>query len=156
MVSLDDDFHVFALWSFSLVHYAKPGVKAACLALQDVHGLDVNVALACLWHERRGARPLSEEDIDGLLAAVAAERARVGAIRPLRRAAKTVPHGDGLHRALKRAELLAENLLQRALQEALETWAPGPVGDGTTSLRAYANHQDETLPPARVEAFAIA
>ena len=155
MVSLDDDFLVFGLWSFSLAHYAKPGVKAACLALQDEHGLDVNVALACLWHERRGAPPLSREDITALLAAVAAAQRRVWAIRPLRREAKAVPGGDALYRALKRAELLAENLLQRGLQHALEPWPPGPVGDGKASLRAYATHEGATLPPEHVEAFAL-
>ena len=63
-----EDFHDNPLWAFSLRHYARPGVKASCLALQDAHGLDVNVALACLWHEHRGGRPMSEGDIERLLA----------------------------------------------------------------------------------------
>lgn len=155
MVSLDDDFRPSPLWSFSLEHYAKAGVKQACLALQDEHGLDVNVALACLWHERRGAPPLSEADIGKLLAVVGRQQARVRAIRPLRREAKGVDLGDGLYRTLKRAELLAENLLQRALHEALADWPPGPPGDGRASLRAYAAHHEKTLPPEQVEAFSV-
>lgn len=147
------DFHDNPLWSFSLRHYAQPGVKEACLALQDEHGLDVNVALACLWHERRGAAALSPEDIADLLARLATAQARVWNLRPLRRDAKAAPHGDALYKALKRAELLAENLLQRALFEALEHRPSAPASNGRTSLLAYATQQGKTLPPARVEAF---
>lgn len=148
---MDQDFHPSLLWTFSLEHYAKPGVKQACLRLQDEYGLDVNVALACLWHERRGAEPLSSKDIATLLATVDEQRARVAKIRPLRREAKSVD--DGLYRALKRSELLAENLLQRALSEALSERPDGPRGDGRASLQRYAEHASTTLPEALVDAF---
>ncbi len=153
VVAIDEDFHVCPLWTFSLAHYAKPGVRTACLALQDQHGLDVNVALACLWHERRGGSPLSGEDIEAVLAAVEPARVRAWAIRRLRRAAKDARHADALYRALKRAELLAENLLQRTLYETLASRASGSVGDGRQSLLAYALHMKQTLPPEQVEAF---
>ncbi len=148
---MDQDFHPSQLWTFSLEHYAKPGVKQACLRLQDEHDLDVNVALACLWHERRGAVPLSSEDITALLATVAEQRARVVKIRPLRREARSVD--DGLYRALKRSELLAENLLQRALSEALTEHPDGPQGDGRASLQRYAEHASKPLSDALVDAF---
>lgn len=148
-----EDFHDNALWAFSLRHYARPGVKASCLALQDAHGLDVNVALACLWHEHRGGRPMSEGDIERLLAEVSEAQRRVWSLRPLRREAKEAPHGQALYRALKRAELLAENLLQRALFEALHETDPGPVGDGRASLLAYASHLDAQIPAPVLHAF---
>lgn len=153
---MDTDFHSCPLWSFSLEHYAKPGVKEACLCLQDEHGLDVNVALACLWHERRGGVPLSAPDVAELLRAVEPERARVLAIRPLRREAKAADKGAGLYKALKRAELLAENLVQNALCDALATAAPGPTALGRQSLLAYAQHASATLPDALLGAFLIA
>lgn len=148
---MDQDFHPSPLWTFSLEHYTKPGVKQVCLRLQDEHGLDVNVALACLWHERRGAVPLSSADITTLLAAVDEQRARVMKIRPLRREAKSVD--DGLYRSLKRSELLAENLLQRALFEALSEHPGGPQGDGRASLQRYAAHASKPLPESLVDAF---
>lgn len=154
-MALDDDFHVSPLWAFSLQHYAKPGVKDACLALQDDRGLDVNVALACLWHERRGGAPLSQKDIERLIEAVLPAQRRVHAIRPLRCDAKDAADTEALYRSLKRAERLAENLLQLALYRALRSLPEGRVGDGRASLHAYATHQRKTLPPGEVEAFAV-
>tara|TARA_B110000444_G_scaffold107994_1_gene102018 strand:- start:1151 stop:1675 length:525 start_codon:yes stop_codon:yes gene_type:complete len=37
-------------WNFSLELYEKEGVAAACLELQDVYQLDVNLLLFCFWH----------------------------------------------------------------------------------------------------------
>lgn len=152
-MTLGEEFRESPLWTFSLQHYTKPGVKDACLTLQDGRGLDVNVALACLWHERRGGTPLSEEDMTRLLLAVGPAQQRVQAIRPLRRDAKGAAEAEALYHALKRAELLAENLLQLALYEALRSLPEGHPGDGRASLRAYAAHHRKTLPPGEVEAF---
>lgn len=154
-MTLDDGFRVSPLWTFSVRHYAKPGVKEACLALQDDTGLDVNVALACLWHERKGGTPLSGEDIERLLEAVRPAQQRVEGIRPLRRDAQHAAETEALYRTLKRAELLAENLLQLALYEALRSLPHGDAGDGRASLQAYATQQRKTLPPGEVEAFAV-
>lgn len=149
---MDADFRSCALWTFSLGHYAKPGVKEACLRLQDEHRLDVNVALACLWHERRGGVALSSADLADLLDTVDVQRVRVLKIRPLRREAKRV--SEALYRALKRSELLAENLLQLALCEALPAAADADNGgDGRVSLGHYAAHVSAALPPDLVEAF---
>lgn len=152
MLTTDEGFHESPLWLFSLQHYVKPGVKQACLALQDTTGLDANVALACLWHERRGGTPLSEKDMGPLLETLAPAQARVGAIRPIRRDAEDE---KALYETLKRAELLAENLLQLALYEALRYWPSERPGDGRISLGAYAAHQQKTLPPAMVEALVV-
>lgn len=152
----DEGFRESPLWTFSLQHYAKPGVKQACLALQDSAGLDVNVALACLWQERRGGAPLSEEDIKSLLASIAPAKNRADAIRSIRRDAKDAAGADSLYQTLKRAELLAENLLQLALHEALPSTPSGDPGNGRASLQAYAANQRKTLPPDSVEAFVVA
>ena len=41
-------------WAFSLEVYGRPGVAPACLALQDRHGLDVNLLLFCCWAASQG------------------------------------------------------------------------------------------------------
>lgn len=38
-----------AFWTFSVDLYDRPGVEAACIALQDRRGLDVNLLLWALW-----------------------------------------------------------------------------------------------------------
>ena len=38
-----------SLWDFSVTIYQQPGVSHACLSLQDLLGLDVNVLLFCCW-----------------------------------------------------------------------------------------------------------
>ena len=50
MSELTDD-----LWSYTLHLYGKPGVPSACLALQDVHGIDVPLLIFATWLARRGA-----------------------------------------------------------------------------------------------------
>ncbi len=137
MTSPNAEFHACALWTFSVEHYQKPGVQGARLCLQDEHGLDVNVALACLWHHRCGRRALSERDIGELLASVAPPRARVLSIRTSRREAAAASHCQALYRALKHAELLSENVLQRELGAALERWPRGSEPDPLASLRSY-------------------
>lgn len=37
------------LWDYALALYATPGVQAACLALQDQRGADVNLVLFACW-----------------------------------------------------------------------------------------------------------
>ena len=44
MLQCDNPF-----WRFSLAVYAMPGVAAECLALQETHGVDVNMLLFCAW-----------------------------------------------------------------------------------------------------------
>jgi uncharacterized protein (TIGR02444 family) len=42
------------LWRYSLRLYRRPGVAAACIALQDRLGVDVNLLFFCLWMARSG------------------------------------------------------------------------------------------------------
>jgi uncharacterized protein (TIGR02444 family) len=41
-------------WDYALELYRRPGVEAACLELQERHGLDVNLILLCCWLASRG------------------------------------------------------------------------------------------------------
>jgi uncharacterized protein (TIGR02444 family) len=115
--SVADEF-----WAFSLDLYARPGVAAACLKLQDEQGLDVNVLLLCCWLALSGRGRLSE----GALAAaetraVPWRRDIVGPLRAVRRALKIMPDCGSdsgipaLYGELKRLELCAEREEQRRL-----------------------------------------
>jgi uncharacterized protein (TIGR02444 family) len=109
-------------WTFSLRLYARPGVAAACLGLQDRHGLDVNVLLYCVWlGAERGVR-VSEADAAQIAARAASwHDAIVRPLRALRVAMKTRQHGapltlsDALRNDIKRAELDAERIEQQIL-----------------------------------------
>ncbi|MEE9209867.1 MAG: TIGR02444 family protein, partial [Kiloniellales bacterium] len=55
-------------WDFSLAVWGREAVAPACLALQERHGLDVNLLLFCGWAGRRG-RALAAADIERLIEA---------------------------------------------------------------------------------------
>lgn len=106
-------------WDFSLAVYARPDVAPCCLALQDRHGVDVNILLWAAWCGLQGLA-LSA---DAIMAArvepgLAAWREEV--VRPLRRMRRELlpPQGavaDQLAAQLGRAELEAERLEQDGL-----------------------------------------
>ncbi len=107
-------------WDFSLAAYGRPGVAPACLALQDRHGLDVNLLLFCAWCGGQG-RPLARADLERLDAMVAAWRREV--VLPLRAARRwmksqeTAPEAlsEPLRAEIKRQELEAERIEQEIL-----------------------------------------
>lgn len=142
-----------ALWAFSLAFYARPGVAAACLALQDEAGADVNLSLYLLWCAAT-RRPL-----DGAAIAAADRRVadwRASVVEPLRAARRAmkadllagVATGD-LRERVKAIELESERLVQAALFAAAP--APGAIDDPTeaaaASLALYAAHLGRALPP---------
>jgi uncharacterized protein (TIGR02444 family) len=109
------------LWRFSLHLYARPGVEAACLWLQERWGADVNLLLLCCWLERRG-RPADLALLRRAGRGVAAWRA--GAILPLRQVRRRLRRGlpglppawaEPVRRAARAAELRAERVEQRLL-----------------------------------------
>jgi uncharacterized protein (TIGR02444 family) len=120
-----------AFWNFSLRVYRAPGVKDACLRLQDEAGLDVNVLLYCLWRGARGVR-LDPSELKRRLAAL--EPWATQAIAPLRALRRTLrapafglptePARD-LGARLLALELDAERTAQRLLVEA----APEPAAE---------------------------
>lgn len=112
-------------WDFSLAVYGRPGVAPACLALQDRHGLDVNLLLYCGWCGGRGRR-LDAGNIAALDDRVAAWRREVVLpLRGVRRWLKTqeaAPDADAqpLRDKVKRLELEAERIEQEMLFAAAE------------------------------------
>ena len=111
-----------AFWDFSVGFYAKPGVAAACLELQDKGGADINVVLYLFFLADRGRRP-DREEIARLDAAVAGWREQV--VRPLRTlrrrlksaAAPFAGEASGrLRDEIKRNELAAERIQQHTIE----------------------------------------
>lgn len=73
-------------WQFSLALYARAGVKAACLALQNRHGVDVNILFFCIWWPCSGMSRLDRQDFEDVLAeAYAWHRQVVLGLRATRR-----------------------------------------------------------------------
>jgi uncharacterized protein (TIGR02444 family) len=99
------------LWEFALALYARPGVEAACLTLQDEAGVDVCELLWRCWLLTHGAVP--GEAAEAGLVAIHRWQAEVTVpLRQLRRRLKPEasarPGVAELRETLKRAELLAE------------------------------------------------
>jgi uncharacterized protein (TIGR02444 family) len=69
------------LWDYALRLYGEPGVEAACLALQDQAGIDVNLLLFAAWLGATG-RALEPSALAEARVMVEAWQARV--VRPLR------------------------------------------------------------------------
>src|SRR5262249_29851992 len=114
------------LWQFSLALYARPGVPEACLALQDRHGVDVNLVLACLWAAASGRGALDRARIAALRAdSEPWQRDVVAPLRAVRRRLKDGP-GPAFRERLKALELEAERLEQQRLGAALAA-----AGDAT-------------------------
>ncbi len=110
-----------AFWDWSLAVYGRPGVEAACLALQDRYNLDVNLLLFAVWTGTRGTILTPE------MVGEAAQRVSrwheeiVRPLRALRRRLKGDPHGlepalaTEMRRRIAAVELDAEHAEQLAL-----------------------------------------
>jgi len=129
-------------WTFAVDIYGRPGVRAACLALQDRRGADV-VAMLVLLHGAAVGRPApSLEALRGALEAVAPWRR--AAVLPLRRVRRDLkgwtfpgdaaagPLGEAARQAVAAAELAAE----RAELEYLARRLGGPDRAGAAASPA--------------------
>jgi uncharacterized protein (TIGR02444 family) len=144
-------------WDFAVTVYGRPGVRAACLALQDRCGADVVAMLALLNRAALGLGVLPAERVREALASAAPWRAQ--AVLPLRRIRRALKHfrfGDGapdpqvesVRAAVAEAELAAERVELERLTAALGTreapsappiagCAAGPAADGAALLALY-------------------
>lgn len=129
-----------SFWNFSVRTYRKPGVADACLALQDRHGLDVNVLLFCCWFGcTRGV--VDDRLWDRVLAF--SEPWADNVVRPLRAVRTWMKHTGctqpnisndecmKLREEIKRIELKAEQLQENTLQSLAED-SPLDVLDSTS------------------------
>ncbi len=152
--------HVETFWDFSVGTYRKPGVAEACLALQDRHGLDVNVLLFCCWYGcTRG--PLDDSTFEHVLSFCEPWASRV--VRPLR-SARTWMKAAGcmqggvseddcmaLRDRIKKVEFEAEYLQQTTLEDLVSGAAVNhletrsQLSSNALNLRRYINHFGITL-----------
>ena len=148
-----------SLWNFSVRTYGKPGVADACLALQDRHGLDVNVLLFCCWFGcTRGV--VDEPLWDSVLAF--SERWADKVVRPLRAARTWMKHTGctqpdisndecmTLREEIKRIELKAEQLQENTLQSLVED-SPLKILDSTSQITCIMLNLKNYLRRFRVE-----
>jgi uncharacterized protein (TIGR02444 family) len=122
------------LWDFSLAVYDRPGVAAACLALQDRHGLDVNLLLFCCWASSM-ERALDPATLAAAEAAVSTWRNQVvRPMRALRRRLKREVEGfpAGEVEALRGRLLEAELEAERLEQGRIEGFLPAPAATAET------------------------
>jgi uncharacterized protein (TIGR02444 family) len=116
-----------AFWRFSLAFYADPEVKDACLALQDRHGLDVNLLLLAAW-AARSRRLIAAADAYRLRTLSADYQERV--MHPVRQARRALTATGAeawlaslvaqRRRALLAVELDLERLEQLQLERLLD------------------------------------
>lgn len=124
-----------ALWAYSLALYGRPGVKDALLALQDQHGVDVNVLLLGCWLASDHGVVLASPDWRRLRRAGQAWRSGVTEVlRALRRrlaadaALAAVPGSGALRDQVLAAEIESERGAQMLLLDALpRPWSTVPV-----------------------------
>jgi len=111
-----------ALWRFSLAVYRGAGVEEECLAVQERHGVDVNLLMLCAYVGAVEGAVLSPSDVADALDATGAWHANV--VRALRQVRRTLkPWGaagrgdfshvvEALRVKVKGGELEAEQIEQ--------------------------------------------
>lgn len=106
-----------ALWRFVLAFYARDGVSAACIALQDELGVDVDILLLAIFAQVERGIALGADDLAAVDALVHAWRTEI--LQPLRRVRIALKSGpppapspatEALRNRIKAAELEAEQI----------------------------------------------
>jgi uncharacterized protein (TIGR02444 family) len=121
-------------WAFALKLYAEPGVREACLRLQEDEDVDVMLLLVAVFAASRKHMRLSFEDVRVMDDASRPWREQV--VRPLRALRRTLASGpapapseasERLRSQIKAAELDAEHLENDLLAAWLESKTSGKV-----------------------------
>ncbi|PSW19212.1 TIGR02444 family protein [Photobacterium sanctipauli] len=84
---MQQGFSADAFWQFSLEHYSKTGVQAACLSLQDNYLGNVNLALLLLWLDSQNM-PLPPSRLNQLQTALTRSDKLLASYRHLRKQLK--------------------------------------------------------------------
>lgn len=139
-----------AFWDHTSAIYRKPDVAAACLALQDRRGLDVNFLLFALWRAADGQGPLDRAALALADGRVALWRETV--VEQLRAARNAIKAGvahapvepaEALRKAIIGQEIEGERLAHMILAEAPIALVPSTdrAADAAASLLAYAGYK---------------
>jgi uncharacterized protein (TIGR02444 family) len=152
-----------AFWDFSLALYARPGIEAICLMLQDDFGLDVNLVLLAAWTASRGTK--LAPDLAARLRSLG-EGYQATVMQPCRAARRGLrgwPEMTALgdlaaapERRLRALELDLERLEQLRLAALVESRHPAPEASGPDLFRANleALYPGRALPEPVLETFA--
>jgi uncharacterized protein (TIGR02444 family) len=144
------------LWDFALAAWTRPGVEAACLALQDGYGQCVPLLLWRAWAAAEG-RPV-ESPAPAIALARAWDNQIIAPMRGVRRALKADVYGaegQAVSEKARATELAAERALLEGL-EALTPVASGEAEDLSEALLAVAHLWSGTWPSAAVRGLASA
>jgi uncharacterized protein (TIGR02444 family) len=123
-----------AMWDWSLEAYARPGVRPACLELQDRHGQSIPFLLWAAWARASDPAVLAR----GADIARRWEILTLGPIRLVRRALKPGFSGvpDAAREALREDVKAAQLRAERVLLESLEALGGGGAADIQLALQA--------------------
>ena len=129
-------------WSWSNAAYGRGEVAKTLIALQDSFGLDVNVALWCVWAGASGRGQFPEYALRKAVALSESWGAGVTApLRAARRAARTPPAradaaaAEALREQIKSVELQSEKILQSMLERLLDPAPAAAEADGEAAAR---------------------
>ncbi|AZF08007.1 TIGR02444 family protein [Pseudomonas sp. R5-89-07] len=118
------------LWSFALSTYARPGVEAACLRMQE-QGADVCLLLCGAWLEQRGVARLPERVVALQQLARPWRTNVVEPLREIRRQWRAMAQRDAqlaaLREQIKTLELEAERALLTRLEALAQAWPTNEV-----------------------------
>ncbi len=138
------EFPDHPFWDYSLKVYMSDGVGAACLALQEIHQIDVNVVLFCIWLGASGRGVMTDSELAEARGAVGAWHDSV--VRPLRAVRTRMKGGlppapdalaESLRRRIQKIEIDCEHTEQLMLAAAVEREAD--ASRGTEAADAAAN-----------------
>jgi uncharacterized protein (TIGR02444 family) len=149
------------LWAFALDLYARPGVEALLLDLQDKHGQCVAYLIWALWLAAEGRRADNGALAEAAGLARAWETVATGPLRTLRRSLANNPAAAPKSvREWLRAQVQAVELdAERRLLEMLEAASPaaGPAAlDPARTLAGAAKAWGGAPPPALLASLAAA
>ncbi len=150
-------------WQFSIEFYGAPGVKQACMSLQDELGLDVNLVLLAAWLARLGRR-IDAVLVEPLLAVSDGHQASI--MQPLRQARRSLdpsggepwlaPHIRAQRRALLAVELQLERVEQVRLERLVERAAAPASGAADRLFLDNLLLLYPRLPPTRADVRGLA
>lgn len=135
-------FPAHPAWDFVTRLYGAPGVAAACLALQERHGLDVTAMLFCIWRGSVERRPLGADAAPLMAAARDWHHAVVLPIRTARRWLKEEAQQPGettgmwLYKTVLAAEIDCEHGELLMLARLAESFCGAPAGAGSAATIA--------------------
>jgi len=141
-----------ALWPFALDVYARPGVEAALLALQDGHGQCAPYLIWAIWLAAEGREADDAALADAAELARAWQGAAVAPLRDLRRelkrtgSARLARPREQLRERVKALELEAERMLLQML-EAASPAPSAPPGEALALLNRAVGAWGGGAPP---------